>query len=107
MNSYMTVETGNRYLAYEIIGIVAICLFLVNYVVKFLISMPKSRNRSTLLPHIIALKSCCLILYPSHFEYVSFCKGFMIVDFPWLNSLLAHYVTDLSDAVQVPFGLFF
>ena len=107
MNSYMTVETGNRYLAYEIIGIVTVCLFLVNYVVKFFILMPKSRNRSTLLPHIIALKSCCLILYPSHFEYVSFCKGFMIVDFPWLNSRLAHALTDLSDAVQVPFGLFF
>ncbi len=86
---------------------VAIILFLINYAVKFLWTMPQSRNRSTLLPHIIALKSCCLILYPAHFEYISFCKGFMIVDFPWLNNQISTVLTDLSDNVQVPFGTFF
>ncbi len=107
MKSYISVETGNRYLMYEIVGIVAVCLFLFNYIVKFLFTMPQSRNRYSLIPHIIALKSCCLILYPSHFEYISFCKGFMVVDFPWLNSIIANSLTDLSDTVEVPFGLFF
>lgn len=107
MNSYMTVEAGNRYLMYKIVGVAAVTLFLLNYVIKFLCTMPQSKNRSTLLPHIIALKSCCLILYPSHFEYISFCKGFMYIDFPWLNSLLATTLTNESDHVEVPFGLFF
>ncbi len=107
MNSYVAAETGNKYLMFEVIGMATILLFLVNYVVKFLFTMPHSRNRATLLPHIIALKSCCLILYPSHFEYISFCKGFMVVDLPWLNSMFASQLTDVSDHVQVPFGLFF
>lgn len=92
---------------YEIIGIIFIVLFLINYIVKFLCTLPHSRNRHTLLPHIIALKACCLIVYPSHFEYMSFCKGFMIVDIHWLNSVIAAELTDLSDKVAVPFGLFF
>lgn len=88
-NSYMQAEAGNGYLAYEVIGIVFIVLFLINYIVKFLCTLPQSRNRNTLLPHIVALKACCLIVYPSHFEYISFCKGFMIVDIYWLNSVIA------------------
>lgn len=31
----------------------------------------------------------------------------MIVDIYWLNSVIAENVTDLSDKVAVPFGLFF
>lgn len=92
---------------YKIIGIVFIVLFLINYFVKFLCTLPHSRNRNTLLPHIIALKACCLIVYPHHFEYLSFCKGFMTVDFYWLNDVIASQVTNLSDKVAVPFGLFF
>lgn len=46
-------------------------------------------------------------MYPTYFEYLSFCKGFMIVDFPWANSIIASELTDLSDKVPVPFGLFF
>jgi hypothetical protein len=84
---------------YEIFGICVIVLFLINYVIKFLCTMPQSKNRSTLLPHIIALKSCCLIMYPAHFEYINFCKGFMVVDIPWLNSYIAASITDLSDFV--------
>ena len=40
MNSYMTAETGNKYLMYEIVGMATIVLFLINYVVKFLFTMP-------------------------------------------------------------------
>ena len=31
----------------------------------------------------------------------------MVIDFPWLNSFFANSLTDLSDTVEVPFGLFF
>jgi hypothetical protein len=107
VNSYLKAENGNQYFFYEVIGIIFVLLFLINYLVKFLCTLPHSRNRTTLLPHVIALKACCLIMYPTHLEYISFCKGFMIVDFYWLNSFIAETLTNLSDNVVVPFGLFF
>ncbi len=72
-----------------IIGIIIILLFIINYFVKTFITLPQSKNKFGILPHIIALKACCLIIFPTFFEYISFCKGFMIIDLPWANKFLA------------------
>lgn len=46
-----------------------------------------SRNLE-IVGHVLALKTISLVVYPTYAEYVNFCLGFMVVDFPWLNSLL-------------------
>jgi len=36
-----------------------------------------------------------------------FCSGFMATDIPWTNSLLAGLITNQSDDIATPFGLFY
>ena len=107
INSFMASNSDSQYFIYQIVGIALLGLFAINYIIKFLFTIPSTKNRTMILPHIIALKSCCLIMYPVFFEYINFCKGFMVVDIPWLNDFIANALTDESDHVQVPYGLFF
>lgn len=60
-----------------------------------------------MLTHVLAIKACALILYPSYFEYISFCQGFMVIDFPWINDFFANMFTNMSDNINVPFALFY
>jgi len=106
VKSYMKSQEA-QYFGYQIFGMVIVALFILNYVVKFMFTIPQSKNNSGLIPHVFALKACCLVMYPAYFEHVNFCKGFMVVDFPWANSILADILANNSDYVEIPFGLFF
>ena len=57
----------------------------VKYLVKSLLTVPTSHNLGQIIPHILALKTGALILYPTYGEYVDFCSGFMTADLPWAN----------------------
>ena len=92
---------------YQIIGASVLLIFIIHYIVKMFCTVPQTKHKSGLLPHILALKVCCLIVYPAFFAYISFCKGFMSVDLPWANKLIAEKLVSLNDVVMTPFSMFF
>ena len=61
-----TVVSGLNNYQYHIFGIVIICILFVKYLVKALYSVPRSADMGQIIPHILALKSGVLILYPTY-----------------------------------------
>ena len=47
------------------------------------------------------------MIYPSRPELIDYCSGFMIADFPWLNSFLGERLSDPRDISPPPYRLFF
>lgn len=43
-------------------------------------------NYGQIIPHLIAIKTVGIAVYPGHFEMISFSKGFMLYDIPWANN---------------------
>lgn len=57
----------------------------INFLVKVIFTEKGTLNYGQIVPHIVAIKTVGIAVYPGHFEMISFCKGFMLYDIPWLN----------------------
>lgn len=57
--------------------------------------------------HILALKCGALALYPTYFEYIDYCYGFMIADFPWLNGTFSSLIANSSDVIPAPYTIYY
>lgn len=72
-------------LFYSIFGYVITCLFIIKYILKATCSVPGSAEMGDLIPQVLALKAPAFMIYPTFMEFVYYCSGFMIPDFPWTN----------------------
>lgn len=59
------------------------------------------------MPHILCFKVGALLLFPTYFEYINYCSGFMYADFPWLNRYFGSLLSDERDAAPLAFKFFF
>lgn len=59
------------------------------------------------MPHILALKTCALVVYPIYPQIANFCYGLMGADIPWLASSYGDYIAISSDVSPAGFQLFY
>lgn len=79
----------------------------VKYLLKALATVPKSTDIGNIMPHIFAFKVGALLLFPTYFEYINYCSGFMYADFPWLNRFFGEKLSDSRDTTPDPYSLFY
>lgn len=76
--------------------------------IKATCTAPSSQNLGDHVPHILALKSCALVVFPIYVQVSNFCFGLMAADIPWLSTYYSSlYFTDPSDASPIGFQLFY
>ena len=80
---------------------------LINFLIKILFTVKNSLNYGQILPHIIAIKTVGVAVYPGHYEMISFCKGFMLYDIPWLNSFFGSVFGSTFDYIPDGYRLFY
>jgi hypothetical protein len=80
------IRTRNYY--YFIFGLIVTLVIIIGFSIKSYYSFFGRTDRGGIIPHIFAIKCAALMLYPTYAEYVSYCYGFMMIDFPWVNFAL-------------------
>lgn len=91
---------------YYIFGFAASFAFLIYFVIKLVIR-GLSEDRGEIFPHILALKCGALALYPTYFEFIDYCYGFMTLDLPWLNDFFASIISEPSDITPEPYLVYY
>jgi hypothetical protein len=84
----------------SIIGFVIVGLLLFNFFVRATCTASRSRNIGEIVPHILALKTCALMVFPIYPQISSFCYGLMAADLPWFGQYLSSlsYSADIQPA---------
>lgn len=101
-----TKEYTSNFPFYAIGAAITAILFL-KFLLKSLATVPKSPNMGNIIPHILAFKVGALLLFPTYFEYISYCSGFMYADFPWLNRFFGSQLADSRDTSPAAYSLFY
>ena len=78
-------NSNPTFLYYSIFGYVITSLLVIKYLLKAAWSAPCSPEMGNLIPQVRALKAPAFMIYPTFLEFVYYCAGFMIPDFPWAN----------------------
>lgn len=78
-------NSNPTFLYYSIFGYVITSLLVIKYLLKAAWSAPCSPEMGNLIPQVLALKAPAFMIYPTFLEFVYYCAGFMIPDFPWAN----------------------
>ena len=92
---------------FYIFGIVVTIYMFAFYFVKSVIIEPRGRDKGELIAHILLLKTPVLMVYPSYAEMINYCSGFMVADFPWLNSFFGEALSEPTDVSPYPYLLFY
>lgn len=95
---YMSYLQTSGQFYYSIFGFVIIAALFLNFFVRATCTASHSRNIGEIVPHILALKTCVLMVFPIYPQLSSFCYGMMAADLPWLSQ---YYVSTLSYAGDV------
>ena len=90
---------------YYIFGLLVIIIVALGYLIKLIFVLPQSKERGSILPHILAIKCAALSLYPTFSEYINFCSGFMTADIPWFNQYFGTKFGDSLDLSPHPIRL--
>jgi hypothetical protein len=53
------------------------------------------------------MKVPAMVIYPSFAEYINYCYGFSIIDFPMLNSYFSEKLTQQSDQCPPSYKMFY
>lgn len=76
--------------------------------IKTICTAPSSQNLGDHIPHILALKTCSLLVYPIYVQVSNLCYGLMAADIPWLSNLYSNlYLSDPSDVSPIGYQLFY
>lgn len=86
---------------------VLVVILYIKYSVKALKTVPESHNLGNIIGHILAFKVGALLLYPTFMEYIQFCSGFMLPDFPFVNHELGMALGDARDETPVAYTIFY
>lgn len=80
---------------------------MINFLIKFFFTGKNSLNYGQIIPHIVAIKTVGVAVYPGHYEMISFCKGFMIYDVPWANAFFGSVFGSTFDYIPEGYKLFY
>lgn len=97
-------NSGEYY--FTIFGYVIVIVLFGNFLLKSC-TCPKSKNLGEIVPHVLALKSCALSVFPIYPQVANFCYGLMGADFPWFASYYSEYLAINSDYSPAGFQLFY
>ena len=92
---------------YYIFGWTVTGLIFTVFLIKSLIIRDLKNDKGSIIPHILAMKCGALALFPTYSEYVNYCWGFMLADFPWMNSTIGEILAEPTDSIPSPFAVFF
>jgi hypothetical protein len=92
---------------FHVFGIVVTIYIFIFYLFKAVVINPHGRDKGELIAHILLLKTPVLMVYPSYAEMINYCSGFMVADFPWLNSLFGETLSEPTDVSPYPYLLFY
>lgn len=82
---------------YHYFGYIISIVLIILYFAKVTIIAPDADDKGEIIPHILCYKMMAFIIYPLYGEYLNYCQGFLLLDFPWLNSYLSPLLTINSD----------
>lgn len=82
-------------------------LLLVNFVIKVFFTGKGSFSYGQIIPHFVAMKTVGVAVFPGHFEMISFCKGFMLYDIPWVNGYFGSLFGSPVDYIPDGYKLFY
>ena len=99
------IKEKNEY--FFIFGYIVSIFLVLHYLFKILVSVPQTQNQGEIIPHILLLTAPAIVFYPSLSEYLNYCAGFTLLDFPWLNGVFAESLTDTSDTAPPGFLTFY
>ena len=92
---------------YFLFGAIVSFFLFFNFLFKSLFISDPSSDHGFIVAHILAFKSGAFIVFPTYFEYISYCEGFMVAEFPWLNSIIGGELANGSDVSALPFKFFY
>lgn len=92
---------------FSVFGYVVTILFIIKYIFKAVWSVPNSPEMGDIIPQVLALKAPAFMVFPTYLEFLYYCSGYMIVDFPWANQFFGDLLADKSDVVPEIFALYY
>ena len=69
--------------------------------------LPYTKERGSIIPHILSVKCASLILYPTYSEYINYCYGFMTADLPWLNKYFGTVMGNSRDVIPNSYLMYY
>ena len=100
-----TLQLHNQY--YYVFGLLVTLYILFFYLIKAACVTPFAFDKGQLIAHILFLKTPVLMVYPTYVELINYCSGFMMADFPWLNSIFGPALSEPTDLTPLPYLLFY
>ena len=67
------------------------------YFIKTMVVVSGSDDKGEIIPHVLCYRMMAFIIYPLYGEYLNYCKGFLLLDMPWLNDYLSQLMTIGTD----------
>ena len=90
--SYAESNNKGKYLVYSIFGMVVIFCFFLVYAVKGAVltfyspsKQKDNKELGSIIPHVVSLKAGAFMVFPTYLEYVYYCYGYMLFEFPWAS----------------------
>jgi hypothetical protein len=78
---------------YEYFGEIISVFLVTMYFIKVFYLVPKTDDKGEIIPHILCFKIMSTMIYPVYGEYLNYCRGYSLLDFPWLNNFFSQYLT--------------
>jgi hypothetical protein len=96
---YMSYLQNSSEYYYSIIGMVIIATIFLNFFVRATCTASSSRNLGEIMPHILALKTCALMIFPIYPQ--------MAADLPWFSQYFTSVLAYAGDLEPAGFQLYF
>jgi len=73
-------------------------VLIVLYFSKAMIFTVEADDKGEIISHILCYKMMGFVIYPLYGEYLDYCQGFTLLDFPWFNDFFSNLMTIDTDA---------
>jgi len=92
---------------YQYFGFILSAYLIIIYFCKSMILVPDSADKGEIIPHILCFKMMAFIVYPLYGEYLNYCKGYVLLDFPWFDDYFSELTTIDSDVSPFQYKIFY
>ena len=92
---------------YFLFGFAASTFFALSYFVKVCCTVPHTDDAGQILPHVLLLKVPAMVIYPTFGDYINYCYGFTLLDFPWVNEVLSKILSNQGDTAPAGYLMFY
>lgn len=91
-------QTSMTMWQFIVFGYLVIVFLLINYTIRsFWTDKSVDSDHGEMIPHYLSFAAPALIIYPTTVELLSFCYGFMLLNFPWANDSLGRLLGNTFD----------